>query len=563
MGEVLLCRDHTIGRDVAMKVIRRRAGAPSDNLARRFVREARVQGQLEHPSIVPVYDAGITPAGALYFTMKRVRGVSLAEVVRDLRAGEGQTEQRFSRRRLLSLFSQVCMAVHFGHQKGVVHRDLKPSNIMFGDFGEVYVLDWGLAGLRDDPATEAPERIDDGHGANTLATSMLGTPGYMAPEQVEPAHGVDSLADVYALGAILFELLSLSPMHERASAVEILASTLRTDGASPAARAPEREIPPELDRLCHGATRRTPSERVQSAELVSRGIEAYLDGDRDLSLRRELAGAHASRADEAYSRSRVEGAAEERERTNAMREVSAALGLDPAHQGARTTLVRLITEPPRDVPAEAREEIERNRLAVYRLVGKSAVLYYFGYLLYLPMLLWMGVRDWTLFAFGWVTIAACALVTLFSLRFPPKPIDVPLPHLIVSNFTVGSASVVFGPFVVVPMLAVGNAIAYMTSIGHRRGLVVVSAVSAVLVPHLLTWLGVLPNAYVFEGGTWTIVPTVLHLPPIPTQVFLGAVTLGTLLPACGLVYSLRVAYSRAEEALQLQAWQLRRIVPSE
>src|SRR5262249_11894390 len=145
MGEVRLCRDVTIGRDVALKVVRPRSGAPTPVHQRRFVREARVQGQLEHPAIVPVYDAGVDPDGALYFTMKRVRGESLSDVLRALRGGDPKAAQRTSQRRLLTLFSQVCMAVQFGHEKGVVHRDLKPENLMLGDFGEVYLLDWGLA----------------------------------------------------------------------------------------------------------------------------------------------------------------------------------------------------------------------------------------------------------------------------------------------------------------------------------------------------------------------------------------------------------------------------------
>ena len=195
MGEVRLCRDHSIGRDVAMKVVRPPKGASRESLERRFVREARVQGQLEHPSIVPVYDAGIAPDGALYFTMKRVRGVSLAHVLRELHDRDVATMQRYSRRRLLAIFSQVCMAVHYGHQKGVVHRDVKPANVMLGDFGEVYLLDWGLAALRGDPVSEGPDSVDDGHGVHTLATGMVGTPGYMAPEQIEQAQAIDARAD--------------------------------------------------------------------------------------------------------------------------------------------------------------------------------------------------------------------------------------------------------------------------------------------------------------------------------------------------------------------------------
>ncbi len=146
MGEVRLARDARIGREVAVKTMRREIGARGES---RFLREARVQGQLEHPAIVPVYDLGVTRDGETYFTMKRVRGRSLDSILEALAAGELDTVAEFTRRRLLTAFSQVCLAVEFAHARGVLHRDLKPANIMIGDFGEVYVLDWGLAKVRD------------------------------------------------------------------------------------------------------------------------------------------------------------------------------------------------------------------------------------------------------------------------------------------------------------------------------------------------------------------------------------------------------------------------------
>src|SRR5262245_2684514 len=134
MGDIQLVKDTRILRDVAMKLLR--AGVRDHaEFRERFLFEARLQGQLEHPSIVPVHDLGVTSEGDVYFTMKRIRGVTLAKALTD-RAGT------YSRRRLLTAFSSVCLAVDFAHTRGVVHRDLKPQNIMPGDFGEVYVLDW-------------------------------------------------------------------------------------------------------------------------------------------------------------------------------------------------------------------------------------------------------------------------------------------------------------------------------------------------------------------------------------------------------------------------------------
>ncbi|MCZ7681650.1 MAG: serine/threonine protein kinase [Sandaracinaceae bacterium] len=142
MGEVRLDRDRRIGREVAVKRLHAALGGREDTQAR-FLREARVQGQLEHPAIVPVYDLGAGEDGELYFTMKRVRGRTLADILADLAHGDAEAKKRFGRRRLLSAFSQVCLAIDYAHARGVMHRDLKPGNVMLGDWGEVYVLDWG------------------------------------------------------------------------------------------------------------------------------------------------------------------------------------------------------------------------------------------------------------------------------------------------------------------------------------------------------------------------------------------------------------------------------------
>jgi serine/threonine protein kinase len=146
MGEVIACRDRVIGRLIAKKAMRRSGGAAPRTEARaQFLREARVQGQLEHPAVVPVYDVGREAGDRLFFTMKRVTGDTLASVLDALRSGDAETQRRFGRHRLLAAFQLVCQCIDYAHQRGVVHRDIKPANIMFGDFGEVYVLDWGVA----------------------------------------------------------------------------------------------------------------------------------------------------------------------------------------------------------------------------------------------------------------------------------------------------------------------------------------------------------------------------------------------------------------------------------
>ena len=261
MGIVRGAVDRRLGREVAIKTLRR-TKRPQRPLERRFLREACVQALLDHPAIIPVYDIGRDREGSLYFSMKRVVGTTLEAIAADLTVTKR-----------LEAFARVCRAVHFAHRRGVVHRDLKPANIMLTDDGDVYVLDWGVAALIDfpDPLLPAISSVllaDAESPARTLDGETIGTPGYLAPEQARGAI-VDARADIYALGAVLFELLALEPLHPRRSTTTILVSTLRGADARPSVRAPERDIAPELDAICVRATALDPADRFQTlAELV-------------------------------------------------------------------------------------------------------------------------------------------------------------------------------------------------------------------------------------------------------------------------------------------------------
>ncbi|MCA9636037.1 MAG: serine/threonine protein kinase, partial [Myxococcales bacterium] len=295
MSSLHLCRDHLIGRAIALKTLTAdRQGRREAEL--RFLREAAIQGQLEHPAIVPVYDLGVDPEGSIYFTMKRIRGITLDEIIDSLAWDRPGFRAEYTRHRLLRALASVCLAVDFAHRRGIVHRDLKPSNIMLGDFGEVYVLDWGLARidptLADEAETSSRTPAAAYYALRTLPGALLGTPGYMAPEQLGAAEEVGPAADVYALGAILFEVLAGSRLHDHEEPADRVRSTIQGIRARPSERAPELAIGPELDAICERATALHPDARYPGARELFDALDRFLAGERDHELRRELADRH-------------------------------------------------------------------------------------------------------------------------------------------------------------------------------------------------------------------------------------------------------------------------------
>jgi len=198
MGVVCLAEDRELDRLVALKVIN--TPEITDDLRKRMIREAQIIARLEHPGIVPVHDVGTLPDGRIFYAMKYVRGSRLDEY-----AAQGA-----SLRDRLRKFQSVCDAVAFAHAHGVIHRDLKPQNIMIGSFGEVLVLDWGIAKIRDDPRSSAFHQTTEG--------AVIGTQNYMSPEQARgEVDQLDERADIYSLGAVLSFLLKDQPRVSKAA----------------------------------------------------------------------------------------------------------------------------------------------------------------------------------------------------------------------------------------------------------------------------------------------------------------------------------------------------------
>lgn len=268
VAEVRLAWDRPFARNVAMKVL---LPNPDNEAGRwRFFREARVQGQLGHPAVVPIHDLGLDPSGALYFTMQWIQGVRVDAA---LRASCGdEPEARASSDQLLHRLATLCAAFEYAHSRGVVHRDIKPTNLMLGPFGEAFILDWGLAKLRSEGAEEP---LEDASGAGvTESGAVLGTIGYLSPEQLRGELDVDARADIYSLGVLLFEILARRPLHSGPISARTL-SVLEIDGAHLAA-ACEAPVSEELDAICHAATRNQPSDRLASAGEIAAALDRHL-----------------------------------------------------------------------------------------------------------------------------------------------------------------------------------------------------------------------------------------------------------------------------------------------
>jgi serine/threonine protein kinase/tetratricopeptide (TPR) repeat protein len=294
VGEVFLARDHAMGREVALKrLLAAKSGEPS--LRARFLREAWITGQLQHPGVVPVYELspGVEDRQP-YYTMRFIKGRTLAESIREFHLRrESGTAGRFELRELVGVFLQVCQVVAYAHSRGIIHRDIKGQNVALGDYGEVMVLDWGMAKVLGESADcrEAANRPEEATGRGCRVAglgcpspeaewdgtddgSILGTPSYMSPEQaLGQQDRIDLRSDVYGLGAVLYELLTGEPPF-RGPTREVLRQVVAETPLPPRQR--NGEIPSTLEAICLKSLSKTPSDRYPTASELARDVQRFL-----------------------------------------------------------------------------------------------------------------------------------------------------------------------------------------------------------------------------------------------------------------------------------------------
>jgi len=312
MGTILKGHDSDLGRDVAVKVLDDEM-SKNPAVVQRFVEEAQIGGQLQHPGIVPVYELGLMADDRPYFTMKLIKGRTLLALLQQ------RKDPSKDRSRFLSIFEDICQTMAYAHSKGVIHRDLKPANIMVGAFGEVQVVDWGLAkvlnrgGVADERRAKESlktiiETVRSGpgsSGSDSMIGSVMGTPAYMAPEQAQgEIEKLDERADVFGLGAILCEILTGAPPYvDGEDRTVVQAARAQLDPCRE--RVQQCDADDELKRLCLDCLMTSREARPANAEEVAQTIHEYLATVEERAHRAELSAAEA----------RLEAAEQRRART--------------------------------------------------------------------------------------------------------------------------------------------------------------------------------------------------------------------------------------------------------
>ncbi len=292
MGAIDLAFDRALDRRVALKTLHPHLRA-SESAVRMFLREARLTGLLDHPHIVPIYDVGERDSDDLYFAMKWVEGGTLADLLRELPRGPLETATLYA---LLDIVTKVCDALSFAHSRGVLHCDVKPSNVMVGEFGEVYLMDWGIARLlASERAADVPPNpptlallargqtpTPRQNPGSATDDAVLGTPCYMSPEQARGERAtLDVRSDVFLIGSLLYEILARRPPYASLDRAETLKLALAGVFPPPREVAPEADVPPELERIVLRAMASDLRERYPSVSALREDLTRMIRGGGD------------------------------------------------------------------------------------------------------------------------------------------------------------------------------------------------------------------------------------------------------------------------------------------
>jgi serine/threonine protein kinase len=282
MGVVYAAKQESLCREVALKMLGTSSSSQPETETR-FISEALVTGDLDHPNIVPIYDLGRDEQGNLYMAMKLVRGCSWDKLLHPAQTRESNPGKTYKLRDHLEMLMKVCDAIAFAHARGIVHRDLKPENVMIGDFGEVLVMDWGVAIDVNQPPSVLPKAE-----VKSSASARAGTPLYMAPEVAQAdLDKLGTTTDIYLLGGTLYEILTGTAPHAGQSVFEVIQHAAKGVIEEPAKRAPKRMIPKELARIAMKALAAEPELRYPTVQALQTALRDYLAHEESLQLAEE------------------------------------------------------------------------------------------------------------------------------------------------------------------------------------------------------------------------------------------------------------------------------------
>jgi serine/threonine-protein kinase len=554
-GEVRAALDQRLGRHVALK--RLRADRNDATITKRFMREALVLAQLEHPSIVPVYDLDERDATP-YFTMKRIRGMTLRSVLDALIAGDRAARARYGQRKLLRAFLATAHAIRYAHARGVIHRDLKPRNIMLGDFGEVYVLDWGAAKLRGEPEPASVPAPADHDGDESDTGTLLGTAGYMAPEQIRGEYAnIDERSDIYALGAILFEILTLDPFNRGATARERTDATLEGRSAAAAGRVIDPSLSRELLDMCERATQLERSDRYASVGLLIAALERYFESGAAENSADEVA-RHIKAAKILLEREKGTGELEVRRK--AIEHCRFALTLDPNSAEAQDLVRRLFADAPQRIPGEVAQRFGLHEQRSIEAMLPYGFLGLLSLVCFVPIALWMGVRSWPAIG-GLAVMVLWSAASMLAARGPGRTQRHLYPAFIATSLLIAGVSTLFGPLVVVPALASVNTMVFMLHFARPRFWPILVGWATFVVPAALQLGGVLHPSYAFRDSAMLIAPWALSFPRVPTVLFLVVAGILTLLAGALLALRLRRTLNEVRLRTELYTWHLEQMLP--